>query len=270
MATWPDGVQCAFTMTIHFDAETVWTSRDPRNRGRAVLMSQGRYGARRGVHALLGWLDDEGLQTTFCVPGWVAETYPEVARDIKAAGHHFGHHGYEHEREVGRDPDTERALLLRGLESLDAVLGVTPRGYCSPGWEMTDATLDIVAELGFEYSVNMMDDHLPYLHDTAHGPLVELPVHWLLDDAPFRQGGVDNAKPIAPASELLGIWLEELYGLHEAGGLFNLTIHPQCSGRPSMVRALRELVAEARSLPGMWFATCEELTDHVLHSTAAG
>ena len=59
------------------------------------------------------------LRTTFFVPGWVAETWPDVARSVRDAGHEIGHHGYLHESVRGKDEATEEGYLLRGLEALD-------------------------------------------------------------------------------------------------------------------------------------------------------
>lgn len=267
MTNWPQQARCAVTMTVHFDAETLWTSKDERNSRRPVTLSQGRFGAARGVDALLGLLESEALRTTFFVPGAVAQRYPEVVGRILSGGHALGHHGYAHERLQPEDSSKEEEFLRRGLEALQSVASVRPRGYAAPGWVFTPDTVDLLAKYGFDYSVNMMDDVHPYVHHVAGGAeIVELPVHWLLDDAPFRLGGTDHAKPVSSGEQMLQIWLEEFRGIYEVGGLFNLTLHPQVSGRPSMVQVLRRLLAELRAYPGVWFATCEQLCDFVQES----
>ncbi len=35
------------------------------------------------------------------------------------------------------------------------------------------------------YSSNLMDDVYPYLHRGTSKPVVEIPVQWVLDDAPY-------------------------------------------------------------------------------------
>ena len=55
-----------------------------------------RYGPQVAVPRLLRMLDRRQLRTTFFVPGWVAETWPDVIRSIRDAGHEIGHHGYMH------------------------------------------------------------------------------------------------------------------------------------------------------------------------------
>lgn len=46
---WPNGARVAVMLTFDFDAETLWTSRDPDNAHRPGVLSQGRYGATVGV-----------------------------------------------------------------------------------------------------------------------------------------------------------------------------------------------------------------------------
>ena len=94
-------------------------------------------------------LDRLGLRTTFFMPGWVAETWPDVARSVRDAGHEIGHHGYLHESVRGADEATEEGYLLRGLEALDAVLGIRPIGYRAPSCDMNFRTPALLAKHGF-------------------------------------------------------------------------------------------------------------------------
>jgi hypothetical protein len=47
------------------------------------------------------------------------------------------------------------------------------------------------------------------------------------------------------------------------GGLFMLTNHPFVSGRASRASALEGLIAHAKSIDGLWVATCAEIATHV-------
>ena len=96
-------------------------------------------------------LDRLGLRTTFFIPGWVAETWPDVARSVRDAGHEIGHHGYLHESVRGVDEATEVSYLERGLAALDEVLGVRPIGYRAPSWDMNFRTPGLLARHGFRY-----------------------------------------------------------------------------------------------------------------------
>ena len=48
----------------------------------------------RNIDKVLRLFDDEGVKGTFFTLGWVCEKYPEVVRQIAAAGHEIASHGH--------------------------------------------------------------------------------------------------------------------------------------------------------------------------------
>ena len=75
------------------------------------------------------------------------------------------------------------------LRILADQLGVRPAGYRSPSWDVNVRTPGILKAHGFLYDSSLMGNDVPYLLETPHGPLIEVPVQWILDDAPlFRPG----------------------------------------------------------------------------------
>lgn len=257
---WPNGARVAVALTFDVDAESIWLGRDPDNARRPGALSQGTYSPKVAVPAILDLLRREGIRGTFFIPGLDADAHPDTVRAIHAAGHEVGHHGYEH---VQADPDdraSEERSFRRGIDALQRLTGEQPVGFRSPSWEFTANTLDLLAQLGFSYSSNLMDDVMPYLHPGTR--IVELPIQWLLDDAPFFLFGRGAfQRPIAPASHPLEAWKEEFVGLYEWGAPYVLTMHPQLIGRPSRLRALAELVAFMKTHDGVWFASCREIAD---------
>lgn len=250
-------------LTFDFDAEAGWLSRDPTVASRPGILSQGRYGARVGVPRILKLLAEEHVPATFFIPGWVAERHRAEALAIRDAGCEIGHHGYLHERADPSDPGAEREAFTRGLKVLQDILGVRPVGYRSPGWDLTPLTLPLLREHGFLYSSNLMDDVFPYLHKGEGRPLVELPVQWVLTDGPFylfHQRLVN--RPIQSAEIVFGIWRDELLGMCEWGGLFNLTLHPQLIGQPSRLLWLRTLIRFIKGRGDVWWATGREVAEY--------
>ena len=91
-----------------------------------------------------------------------------------------------HERVTDLDGAAEEKILLRSVEVLTRLAGRTPVGYRAPAWQLSERTLGLLARHGFAYSSNMMDRLVPYLHDAVDGAsVVEIPVSWVLDDAPY-------------------------------------------------------------------------------------
>ena len=260
---WPGGARIAVMLTFDFDAETLWTSRDPGNARRPGILSQGVYGAKVGVPKILETLQDEELKATFFVPGWTAEHHPQRTEMIVAGGHEVAHHSYSHNWIDPDFPDKEVEEMEKGLDALKRVVGVVPRGYRSPAGESSDSMIRLLHKHGFLYDSSLLDDVVPYrlmLPDGTRGP-VELPWHWSTDDAPHALFSVKSPRPIFPNSHLLEIFRDEFREIYRWGGLYNLVMHPQVTGRPSRIALLRDVIAFIKSFPNVWFATGTEVAE---------
>jgi len=109
-----------------------------------------------------------------------------------------------------------------------------------------------------------MADDEPYevLADGEPTGLVEIPVEWIRDDAPFfpREPG----RPAMAPRHVLEIWRDEFDAAYAEGGLFQLTLHPHVIGHRSRLVALRELVRHIAGHAGVWFGSHAQVADWVL------
>ena len=80
-----------------------------------------------------------------------------------------------------------------------------------------------------------MGDDRPYVVQAAGRSLVELPVHWTLDDAPHFAHTTDPAG-------LLAVWLGELAAAVSERRHVTFTCHPEILGRAHRVDVLRRLL----------------------------
>jgi peptidoglycan/xylan/chitin deacetylase (PgdA/CDA1 family) len=260
---WPGGARIAVMLTFDFDAESIWLARDPENARRLGVLSQGLYAVKRGVPKILELLAEEDLPATFFIPGWVVEHHTDRVKQIRDAGYEIGHHGYSH---VWAEPDNPRAEaeeLDRASEILDRLVGVKPRGYRPPAAEITDNTMRLLAERGFLYDTNMLDDVYPYRHvlpGGAPGP-VELPTHWSIGDANYALTSIRHPRTLMTSEHILAIWQEEFAELYRWGAMFNLVLHPQVIGRPSRLAMLRRFIAYTRQFPDVWYATGTQVAE---------
>ena len=267
--TWPEGVQAAAAFTFDVDAESCVLAHDPAASSRMSLMSHQSYGPRVGVHRILRLLERQGVRATFFVPGFTADCWPDSVCAIRDAGHEIAHHGYLHEPMQGITADQEAAYLDRGLEALDR-LGVTPTGYRAPWWELNWHSPALLAERGFRYDSSLLDGDAPYRLATKHGPLVEVPVDWALDDweqYAFYPGWTGSGVIESPR-KVHEMWLLEAEAHHAEGGCFVLTNHPFISGRPSKAVALERLIEDVKALDGMWVTTLDEIAQHAAATVA--
>lgn len=110
-----------------------------------------------------------GIRATFFVLGWVAERYPALVREIAAAGHEVGCHGYSHTLVYDQTPDAFRDETRRAKQVLEDVIGARVRGYRAASFSITARNpwaLDVLAETGFEYDSSVA----PMRHDIYGWP----------------------------------------------------------------------------------------------------
>ena len=205
-AEWPGGARVAVLLSFDVDNETVTGLRY----GDATVgsLSQGQYGARVALPRVVDLLDREGVPASFFIPAVSLVLNPHQIDVIQAAGHHeFAIHGWIHELNSSLEADEERALLQRAVDYMTEVTGTRPTGYRAPSWNFSPNTLDILLEMGFLYDSSLMADDRPYEINANGEPtgMVELPVEWILDDAPlFNPRGDQLFTPARRAGSLEG------------------------------------------------------------------
>ncbi len=262
-ATWLQGAQVAVALSFDVDQETL-SLRDGKTS--PALLAQGEYGSRAGLPRILKLLERYAIPASFYIPGVSALLHPDDVRAIAAAGHEVGLHGWIHERTSNLAEADERELTHRAADVLHKLTGKPPVGLRTASWDFSDATLQIMREMGLLYDSSMMSDDEPYelVEDGEPTGIVELPVEWIKDDYPYF--GMDRLAPIRPhtAPSLVGeIWRREFDGAYVERGLFLLTMHPHIIGHRSRMSVLDELVQHIRSRPGVWCATHEQIARYV-------
>lgn len=257
-----------------FDAQSVWPG--SFGLGTPTALSRGEFGPRTAMPRILDLLARHGVSATFFTPGHTIDTWPDVCKRILAEGHEIGHHGYMHESPVQLEEAAERAVIEKGLETMERQLGHRPTGYRSPAFDLSPNSTRLLLEYGFLYDSSMMaDDFTPYwartgdvLHmDRAFGfgreiELVEVPCSWSLDDFPQFELVVTPPVVMAGMNEpdkVRRMWLADLEYMAEQvpGGVFPLTLHPQSIGRGARIRVLEDVIVRAKEL-GARFCTYHE------------
>jgi peptidoglycan/xylan/chitin deacetylase (PgdA/CDA1 family) len=265
---WPAGHSAAAAFTFDVDAESAVLWGAPHNAQRMGIISHQAYGPLVGVPRLLRMLDRHAVRSTFFVPGYTAHRYPGVVRDIVAAGHEVGHHGYLHEQPSGLSAQEEAAALDRGIAALEEVAGVRPLGYRAPMWDLSWRTPALLAERGFSYDSTLMDADVPYelaVRPGAQESIVEIPIQWALDD--WEQfcylPEVSGSGLIETPVKARALWQAEYEAMVAEGGCWVLTNHPFLIGRPSRARELDALMADVVADPASWVASLGEIAAYV-------
>jgi peptidoglycan/xylan/chitin deacetylase (PgdA/CDA1 family) len=121
---WMDRYRCAVTLSVDFDAETLWTgtfglrTKSP--------MSRGDYDVRAALPRIHALFDRHEIPAMFMVPAQVVDEHPGACAEIAERGRHeVGHHGYHHESVLDLPIEEERELMTRGIARLEETFGAT-------------------------------------------------------------------------------------------------------------------------------------------------
>ena len=259
---WKDGARVCVALSFDPDHETGTLREGSTSVGR---LSQGQYGSRAGVPRILDLLRRHHIPASFFVPAVIAKLYPDEQRRIVDEGHEIGMHGWIHERTSPLPEDVERDLMRRAFDTLTKATGVQPVGVRVPSWDFSPNTLKLIREMGLLYDSSLMADDEPYelVEDGVPTGIVELPVEWIKDDAPYlNMNRFEAIRPYTPPSGVLEIFKREFDGAVAEHGLFLLTMHPHIIGHRSRMAILEELVQHIATTPGVWFATHAEVAEY--------
>jgi polysaccharide deacetylase family protein (PEP-CTERM system associated) len=125
--------------------------------------------AGRRVLEILG---EAKARATFFVLGYVAEQHPELVREIAAAGHEIGTHGFSHTLIYRQSPQTFRGEMERAIGFLEDLTGKKVIGHRAPFFSITKDSLwalDILGELGIRYDSSIFPV-LNYRYGIADAP----------------------------------------------------------------------------------------------------
>jgi peptidoglycan/xylan/chitin deacetylase (PgdA/CDA1 family) len=259
---WPNGAQCAVVLSFDVDAESGYVYRNPQEAASQLdQVEERRFGVRSGLPRILRLLEKYSLPATFFVPGFTIERYTKAVEPIRDGGYEMACHGNVHETLDTLDEAAERRILKEQLDIYQSYLGVKPVGYRSPSWSLNNRSPRLLKEHGFLYDSSLMGDDIPYFVGTPHGELAEIPIQWLLDDAPFYRHVYGGSNQIADPDRVIRLWEQEFRGMYKENGAYVLTMHPFISGRAGRMEGLEQLIRAIKSEPNVWWATCQQVAE---------
>jgi peptidoglycan/xylan/chitin deacetylase (PgdA/CDA1 family) len=257
--SWPNGARVA--VNIGYDADNIGLGRSGGPLpGQA---SSGEYGAVDGLPRILAILDRLQLPASFFIPASSAVLNPEMLGMINKSGRHeIALHGWIHENlNAVNNPDEEARLVKQSLDYFEKATGRRPVGTRAPAWVFSRYSVDVLRKAGLLYDSSMMGLDEPYEISANGAPtgLVELPVEWILDDAPYF--GATGALPVPEL--IFKTYRDEFDVAYKEGTLVMLTFHPHVAGRRSRALHMERLLEYIKSKPGVWFATAEQIARYV-------
>ncbi|MGB4711419.1 MAG: XrtA system polysaccharide deacetylase [Fuerstiella sp.] len=143
----------------------------------------------QSTHTVLNIAAENGTKGTFFILGWVAKRYPELVKEIRAAGHEIGCHSQWHQLVYELGPERFRTDLIESRDTLQNITGQPVTLYRSPSFSITNKSLwalEILVEEGFDTDSSIYPIRhdrygiptappAPHIIHTPSGPIREFP-----------------------------------------------------------------------------------------------
>jgi peptidoglycan/xylan/chitin deacetylase (PgdA/CDA1 family) len=265
---WPGGKRIAVFFRVSFEwwSDGKWPGigpmGNPLKAGVPDLNAVGwaEYGHRRGIHRVLDVLARQEIRATINVSGILAERYPEVVKRIAEEGHDVVAHSYTMDViHAYLNEDEERANIVRTTDLLERATGKRPTGWISPRSTPGPRTPRLLAEAGYDWHGDTLNDDLPYLVNFGERSIVAFPNNTEVNDLPMY---MRHGQPPRVMLEVFEDWLE-CARLREKGAVrVDPAIHTHVFGRPLGCSVYERIMEVAKAATDVWIGTRSEAATH--------
>lgn len=114
--------------------------------------------AQSSVDRTLSVFAENDTKGTFFVLGCLARRLPQIVRQIAAAGHEIGSHGYGHRLAYHQNQRAFARDVLRTKALLEDIIGHEVRGYRAPNFSILDGNAwayDALVSAGYRYDSSL-------------------------------------------------------------------------------------------------------------------
>lgn len=216
------------------------------------------YGPRVGIWRLMELLDRHGMRASAITNRAVFEQYPEIVEEGRRLDWAWVGHGETNSQwHVGMERDDERAMLEGIVAAFESATGQRPYGWLGPALTSTKNTIDVLAELGFTYTLDWANDDQPYDLKTGSGRLLSLPYSSEVNDIPafvlHHHTGEEFAQSV----------IDQFDALYEEGAqslrVLGIGLHPFLVGQPFRARPFARALEHIAAHDDVWLTTSDEL-----------
>jgi len=270
--TWPNGTRLAVVVCVGVESYRFGEgfSEDvlPGTPAPDLVNTAWRdYGNRVGAFRLFDRLAGLGIRPTVLLNTDVYTEAPAVAAAARRVGAEFVAHGRSNSDSLsGRTEDDERGYLTSVADAIRAQEGAAPGGWSSPWLAHTPGTVDLLAEAGYRYLLDLRLDDQPVWLATRTGRLLAIPYAAELNDSSTM------ISRSVSATEFARMIADEAAELHAASAehplVLSVVLHSFISGVPFRLRRVARALEAVTALPGVWLTTPAEIHDAVLAAPA--
>jgi allantoinase len=230
------------------------------------------YGNRVGIWRMFEVLDAHAIRASISLNVAVCDHFPDIAKAMADRGWEFFSHGVYNTRYLYHMSEEQERALIRDVKATVAKYsGQNLDGWLSPALSNTPRTMDLLADEGVTYTLDLLHDDQPTPVKVRKGRLVSVPYSLEVND--WTALHIAQATP-REYVETCKLQFDRLYAEGaKSGTVMCLPLHPFLLGLPHRVSALDEVLSYVMSHAGVWHTTGREIArwylDHHYDEAAA-
>jgi peptidoglycan/xylan/chitin deacetylase (PgdA/CDA1 family) len=223
------------------------------------------YGHRRGIFRAMDALAHYGIKATVMVSGIMAERHPDIVKQLADGGHDITAHSYAMDViPIYLSEEEERANIRRTADLIERAIGRRPVGWVSPRGTPSPRTARLLAEEGFTWHGDTLNDDLPYLVRFGDKSIVAMPSNMEVNDLPLAMRYGNSPRMMV---EMFEDWLFYVRTREKGAARVDPTIHSHVFGRIPGILAYEKIMQLAKAAEDIWIGTRSEAAAHFLSLT---
>jgi len=221
------------------------------------------YGTRVGVERFLDAFAQVGAKVGVACNAAIAQRYPALVEAIVTAGHEIVAHSTDMNGTIatGLPEERERELIGQSLATLESVTGRRPRGWLSIARSESWNTPRLLAEAGLDYTLDWVNDELPFMLGSEASAIANLPLNHELSDRQIITVQQHSADSYAEQQQDAFRWLSAEAATTGCARMLPLHLTPYIMGLPYRIGALETLLGWLAGQPDNTFLTPSDLLD---------
>ena len=220
------------------------------------------YGNRVGGWRLIELFEEYDFPMSILLNTACYDHCPELIKAFNDRGDEIVAHGHtnsEHPNHLS--PKDERKMIEEVTAAIKTREGNPPAGWMSPGAHPSAQTEDILASLGYSYTLDWPIDDQPTWMTTDSGPLLSVPYPHEVNDVPmvvlhdgtgsaFADMAIDNFDELLRQSKRQSL-------------AYGITIHSFIVGQPFRIKQFRRVLDHLNAhSDDIWFTTAGNIASH--------
>ena len=275
---WQNGAKAAISLT--FD-----------NMGEAADLQRGLWGSdpvgnhytvTQVIPRILLLLKKYGIPVTYLIESWNIKVYGEfILKEIAAAGHEIGWHGWQHEpwAKLSSEEEQENFALSFGTAGIQQWLEDSKSepyaGFRPPGGLIhTDRTLELCQQHHLKY-ISPAGENAARVNSTPSGnTMIVLPFRWVMVDAYYYMATFAGLRRIKgeyseeqqSSKTLVDRFILEIDAAIDEKEFLSILFHPfltQSLERFGALETVLAYLAKRRDAGDIWLAPCRDVALYV-------